>query len=96
MPRNPRKRPRSCEVSQITSSGGVEVFSLDMVGGKAIKKRTFEVIFYNVPLPPKDDSPPDKDNSNNAPLTSALKAPKGPSRSVSVRVYFYSSFVLFN
>ena len=67
-----------------------------MVGGKAIKKRTFEVVFYNIPLPPKDDSPPDEDDSDNVPLTSALKAPKGSSCSVSVRIYFYSSFILFN
>ena len=32
-------------------SGGIEVFSFDMVGSKAIKKCTFKVIFYNIPLP---------------------------------------------
>jgi hypothetical protein len=93
MPRNPRKRPRSCEISQVAPSGGVEVLSLDIVGGRTTKKRTFEVVFYDIP-PPKDDSP-FGDDSDDAPRDSEPTDPKGPSRSASVYLSFYPLFVLF-
>ena len=57
MPRNRRKRARSCEVSEVVSAGGVEVVSVDIVAGKTVKKRAFEKVFFEVPAP-EDFSPP--------------------------------------
>lgn len=85
MPRNRRKRPLSCEVTQVVSAGGVEVVSVDVVAGKTIKKRAFEKVFFEVPAPPRDSSPSsDNDTQNNIP---AATDPKGPSRSSTVRIF---------
>jgi len=58
MPRLRRKRAASIKISKVGPAGGVEVISLDVFGGKTIKKRAFEKIHLEVPPSLKEPSPP--------------------------------------
>ena len=91
MPR--RKRPASFEVTQVPSPSGVEVISVDIVSGKAVKKRTFEKVLFEVPAP-NDRSP--LDDYDTASTATAAALPKGPRRSASVCLYLLYSPPLTN
>ena len=94
MPRNRRKRSAGsvdCEVLEFVPPGSVDFLSVDMLGGKVIKKRAIERLPPNISVP-FDDSPPHVDDTEHA--TPTTPSPKGPSRSVSVSVFLNSALTV--